>query len=77
MIFAISSNTQAPGLDSGEAQSDGLAQCGGINVWDPVLVTDTTIGEVEPLARHITVGIWGVIGGEPRQIGDSMSLMPQ
>jgi hypothetical protein len=67
MVFAIASHAEAPRFDRREAQSDGLAECRGVYVGNAVLVADPTIGEVEALAGHITIGVRCVISREPER----------
>jgi hypothetical protein len=66
MIFAVSPDSKTPSFDCRETESDGLPKRGGVNVRDTVLVTDTTVGEVKPLAGDVSVGIRSVVGSEPR-----------
>jgi len=65
MIFAVPSHTQSASLDSWEAESNSLAQGGSINVWDPILVTNTAVREVEPLTRNIAIRVGGIVCSQP------------
>ena len=65
MIFAVSPDPQTPGFDSRETEPDGFSQGGGVNVRDPVLITHPTVRKVEPLSRHISVGIRRIVCGQP------------
>ena len=65
VVFAVSSDAEAPGFDSRKTESDGLAQRGGVNVWDAILVTNAPIRKVQALPWHIPVGVGSVIGREP------------
>jgi hypothetical protein len=66
VIFAIAAHTQAPGLDSREAQPNGLAKRGRVDVRDPVLIADSAVREVKALAGNVAVRVWGVVGREPK-----------
>ena len=66
MIFAVSSDAEASGLDCRKTQSDGFSKRGGVYVWDPILVTNPPIREVQALTRDISVREWGVVGSEPK-----------
>ena len=46
MIFTVPSYTKAPRLDCRETQSDGFTKGGGVDVWNTILVADSTIREV-------------------------------
>lgn len=65
MIFAVPSDPESTGLYGRETEADGFAECGGIDVWNAILVADPAIGEIEPLARNIPVRIRSVIGSQP------------
>ena len=67
MVLAVSSDTQSPCLYCGEAETDGLAQCGGVYVWDAILVADSAIGKVEALAGDITIWIGRIISRQPEK----------
>jgi hypothetical protein len=34
-------------------------------MWDLILLTDTTVGEVETLARDIAIRVCGIISAQP------------
>ena len=61
MIFAVPSDSQAPGLDSGKTESNGFAQRRGIDVRDPIIIADSAVREVKSLAGNIAIGIRGVV----------------
>ena len=61
VIFAISSDAQSSSLDSWKAKPNSLAKGCGIDVWDTILVTNSSIGEIKSLPRNIAVGIWCVV----------------
>jgi len=65
VIFAVASDTKAAGLDSWETETDGLAEGSSVDVGDVVVVAHTAVGEVKPLPWDVSVGIGGVICGEP------------
>jgi len=65
VIFAVASDAKTAGLDGWETETDGLAEGSGVDVGDAVVVAHAAIGEVEPLPGDISVGIGGVICGEP------------
>ena len=65
VIFAVPPDPKTPGFDCRETESDGLAQRGGVNVWDAILVTNAPIRKVQALPWHIPVGVGSVIGREP------------
>jgi hypothetical protein len=68
MIFAVPSDAQAPCFYRGEAEPDCLAECGGIDVGNPVLITNPTIRKVQALSGYIAVGVWCVVGREPKDV---------
>ena len=61
MIFAVPADAQTARLNRGKAQSNRLAQCCGVDVRDPILITHTPVREVQPLTRDISVWIRGII----------------
>ena len=65
MVFTVPPNAQAPGFDSRETKSNGLAQSGGIDVGYSILVTNSSVREIEPLPRDIAIGVGGVNRSEP------------
>lgn len=65
VIFTVASDAETAGLDGWETETDGLAEGSGVDVGDVVVVTDTTIGEIEALPWDISVWVGGVICGEP------------
>jgi len=65
VIFAVASDAKTAGLDGWETETDGLAEGSGVDVRDAVVVAHAAVGEVEPLPGDISVGIGGVICGEP------------
>lgn len=67
MIFAIPSNAQASSFDRRETKPDGLAQSGGIDMRNAVLVADPTIRKIESLPRNVPVRVWCIVGGEPTE----------
>ena len=67
MVFAVPSDPQPSRFYRGKAQSNRLAQCCGVDVRNSVLVTDSTVGEVETLSWNVPVWIGSVVGGEPKQ----------
>jgi hypothetical protein len=67
MIFAVPSHTQTPRLDGGETETDGLAQGCGIDMGDAILVADTAIRKIEPLAGNIAIGVGSIVGREPEE----------
>jgi hypothetical protein len=67
VILAISSDTEAPCFDSRETETNSFAESSGIDMRNPVLVTDPTVGKIKPLTRNITVRIRGIIAGKPEE----------
>ena len=65
MIFAVPPDPKTPGFDCRKTEPDGLAQGGGVDVRNIVLVADSTIREVETLARDIAVWVRRIVCGEP------------
>lgn len=65
MIFAIPSYTQAPCFDRGKAEPDGLAQCGSVDVRDPILITNSPVREIQSLTGDIPIRIGGIVGRQP------------
>lgn len=63
MVFAIPANTQTPCFDSGEAESDGLAEGRSINMRDLVLVTNPAVRKIKALAWYIAVRVRSIVGG--------------
>ena len=65
MILAVSSDAETACFDSGKTQTDGFTESRGVDVRNSVLVTDPTVGKVEPLARDVAVWIRGIVGSKP------------
>lgn len=65
MIFTVPSDAQASSLDCRETQSDGFPKGCGVDVRDPILIADTSVGEVETLTRDIAIRIGCIVCGEP------------
>jgi len=65
VIFTVPPNAQAPGLDSRKTQSNGFAQGRGIDVGYSILVANPSVREIEPLPWDVTIGVRGVVRGEP------------
>ena len=61
VIFTVPADAQTARLNRGKAQSNRLAQCSGVDVRDPILITHTPVGEVQPLAGDISVWIRSII----------------
>jgi len=74
MIFAVPSNAQAPSFDGGKTKPDGFSQSCGVNMRNPVLVTDPSIRKIEPLPRDIPVRIGCIISGKPVEMLRVLSL---
>ena len=74
VIFAVPPDPKTPGFDCRETEPDGLPKRGSVNVGDTVLVADTAVGEVEPLAGHVSVGVRSVVGSEPRKIDSGREM---
>jgi len=68
VVFAVPSDAQAPCFYRGEAEPDCFAKCGGIDVRNPVLITNPTIRKVQALSGYIAVGVWSVVGSEPEDV---------
>jgi hypothetical protein len=65
MVFAIPSHTQAPCFDRGKAEPDGLAQGGSVDVWNSVLITNSSVREIQSLAGNIAIRIRGIVCCQP------------
>jgi hypothetical protein len=65
MIFAISTNTKAPGFDSRKTESDSLAQCGCINMRNSVLIAHPAVGKVQALSRYVPIRVRRIICCQP------------
>ena len=65
MILAVPPNSETASFDGGEAEPDGLAQGGRIDVRNAILVTDPAVGHVKPLTRYVAVRIRRIVGVEP------------
>jgi hypothetical protein len=65
VIFTVSPDAQAPGLDSWKTKSNGFAQSGGIDVRYSVLVANPSVREIEPLPRDIAIGVRGIVRRKP------------
>jgi len=65
MIFAVPSHAKSSRLDSRETETDGLAQGRGVDMGDAILIADTTIRKIEPLAGDIAIGVGRIVGREP------------
>lgn len=65
MIFTVPSDTKTPCFDSWKTETNCLAQGGGVDMRNPVLVADPPIGKVEALPGDIAVRVRGVVCGEP------------
>ena len=66
MIFTVSPDTEAPGLDGGKAESDGFTQGGCVDMRDTVLVADSAVREVQPLPGDIPIWVGGIVCVEPK-----------
>lgn len=65
MIFAVPSYTQAPCFDRGKAEPDGLAQRGGVDVRDSILITNSPVRKIQSLTGDISIRIRGIVGRQP------------
>ena len=65
VIFTVPPNTQAPGFDSGKAESNGFAQSGGIDVGYSILVANPSVRKIEPLPWDIAVRVGGIVRSKP------------
>ena len=65
VIFAIASHTQAACFDRGKAESDGLAQGGGVDVRDPILIANSSVRKIQSLTRNISIRVRCIVGGQP------------
>lgn len=61
MILAVASDPQTSRFDRGKTESNGFAQSSGVDVRDPILIADSAVREVEPLAGNVAIGIWCVV----------------
>lgn len=61
MIFAVASDPQTSCFDRGKTESNGFAQSSGVDVRDPILIADSAVRKVEPLAGNVAIGIWCVV----------------
>ena len=66
MILAVSPDSKTPCFDCRETEPDGLPKRGSVNVGDTVLVADAAVGEVEPLAGDVSVGVRSVVRIQPK-----------
>jgi hypothetical protein len=66
VILAIASNTQSSRFNGGEAETNRLSERSGINVRNPVLITNATVRKIETLSRNISIGVGCIIGVEPK-----------
>jgi hypothetical protein len=65
VVFTVPPDAQAPGLDSWETKSNGLAQSSGIDVGYSILVANPSVREIESLPRDIAIGVRGVVRRKP------------
>jgi hypothetical protein len=65
MIFAVPPHTEPSRFDVRETETNGFAQSCGVDVWDPVLVTDPPVGEVEALPGHISFWVLNIVCRQP------------
>ena len=67
MIFTVSPDPQTPSFDSRKAESDSFPKRGGVDMRDPVLVTDAAVREIQSLAGDVPIGVRCVVGSEPER----------
>lgn len=65
VVLAVPSYAESACLDVGEAETNGFAERRSVDVWDPVLVTNPPVGEVEALPGHVTLWILHVVCAQP------------
>jgi hypothetical protein len=65
VVFAISSHTQAPRLDRGKAKPDGLAEGGGVDVRNSILIAYPTVREVKALTWNVAIRVGSVVSCQP------------
>ena len=70
MVFAIPSHTQAPCFDRGKAEPDGFAQGGSVDVRNSVLITNSSVREIQSLARNISIRVRGIVCRQPVRHSD-------
>lgn len=65
MVFAIPTDTKTSGFNGGEAEAYSLAEGGGVDMGDAILITNAAIGIVQPLSWDVPILVRRVVGVEP------------
>jgi hypothetical protein len=74
VVFAVPSDPQTPRFNGWEAEANGLSKCGGVYVRNSILITDSSIREVEALPGNIPIRVRGIVCREPKTGGSEMNM---
>lgn len=67
MVFTIPSNPEASSFNCREAESDGFAERGRVDVRDSVLVANPSVREVKALSGNVPIGVRSVVSDKPAE----------